>query len=286
MLLKPLKQVGAALLLAGLAYSTPLKLDYTGGPSKFTSRSGREWEIPHRHVASVPYQIGRQNWEVWTDPDPPRYLRGTANAGDYFNILSSTYKPADGWVYTSAVRELSDDSLIVHWYEAFHGGTSVGVNFGIEYAPHEGDPADVHWLQVVVSNHKIGARHGTPERTVDEANPNWLYYDNGGAANNRFLRDRPRRSDHGEAHDWLAYLFLVSGPAVNNNRSVTPGNITFYGGVEWGWHNACRARNGEFCSEDSGEVPEPSTLTMLVAGAILIAIRIIPLRRNVDSRSV
>jgi hypothetical protein len=59
------------------------------------------------------------------------------------------------------------------------------------------------------------------------------YYDDGAAANNRNLLDAPGRFDHtGDPHFWTADLYLVTGPAAN-----TPGQVTIYGGIQWGWVN-------------------------------------------------
>jgi hypothetical protein len=135
-------------LWANATLATPLKLDYDTQGKATLGRLSINYGL-HQH--DDPYVVNGDNWDVWLDPDPPTYLRAaTENAA---NVISSEFKPADGWTYQSAARELSDDSLVVRVYAARSGGGNVGAEFLAEYIPHAGDPLDVHWIQNVQSNH-------------------------------------------------------------------------------------------------------------------------------------
>jgi hypothetical protein len=254
------------LALAGVALGSPLTTDYTPGSAKFRQGSGVEVTVRlGEHVPKVDYLVGTEPWQVSIRPDPPEFLEAiTTNA---FDVVSAELKSASGWRYASAATPLSDDSLVVRTYAARHVGRSVGANFIVEYVPHGSDPLIVHWIQVVTSNHPLREKHGAAQNAVDHraAGP---YYDQGGLAGPRFLVDQPRRGDN-QPHEWTAELFLVTGPPVIRQMGgpprPTPGPVTFYGGIRWGWENHC-------VSEDDPceVVPEPAAYFILMAGLLLL----------------
>jgi hypothetical protein len=215
------------------------------------------------HVPLVNYPVDTDNWRVFLDPDPPEYLRGAPT--NYADVLSAAFPVADGWSYQSAANELSDNSLVVRDYIARHGAGLVGAEFLVEYVPHAGDPGplDVHWIQVIRSNHRLGANHGTAENVVDHVFARSPYYDHGGLASSRFFYDFPKR-EHENEHVWEGVLFLVTGPAViaqpDNTRRPTPGAVTLLGGIRWGWQNECISVD---ISIDCDTVPEPAAVPLL-----------------------
>lgn len=274
----------ATIMAAPAVRSTPLTTGYTGDPSIFDYQ-GHPIAIQHKHVPSKDYLVGADTWRVALDPDPAEYLRGPDQA-TAATIAAQLNAP--GWTFASSAHELSDNSLIVHWYEAVYeqhcvnnpaNGVCVGANFGLEYQHGADDPVDVHWLQVVVSNHKLGAPHGTPENGIDPSAAA-VYFDNAGVAGSTFFVDTPRRNDVDKAHNWTAYLFLVTGPPINADHTVTPGLITFYGGVKWGWKNFCVAPPGKAPISEgdddvcvrTGNTPEPGSAAYLTIAALLLAI--------------
>jgi hypothetical protein len=106
---------------------------------------------------------------------------------------------------------------------------------------------------MVTTNHSSRSNpvHGNRFNGVD--NPFSLngapYYDDGGAADSRNFLDNPWRVDAGLSHYWFAELYLVTGPAP-----TTPGQVTIYNGIKWGWKNST--------------VPEPSTLVVFGLGTL------------------
>ena len=157
--------------------TSPFKIDYTGGPTKLQPPGLPELPVPHRHVPSEDYLVGADNWRVWLVPDPPEYLR-VVDAATAAIIAAEL---GVGWTFASSARELSDDSLVVRLYEATYETPClnipaepecVGANFGLDYVPGVGDPAVIHWIQVVKSNHRPGALlHGVGEHRIDLTRP-------------------------------------------------------------------------------------------------------------------
>jgi len=265
-----------SLALAPAALAVPLTTDYTPGSALFTQGNGVQVRSFYgEHVPGVDYTVGDDAWRVTIRPDPPVYLGSISDAG--FGILQGEFMEAAGWTYASAAMELSDDSLVVRTYAARHIGASVGADFFVEYVPHGTDPTDVHWIQIVTNNHRLGAAHGTPENRVDHLFAGSPYYDHGGRAGPRFLRDSPRREDN-RAHEWTAELYLVTGPPVvlqpGGVRRPTPGLVTFLGGIQWGWENHCVGPvDGGGLPGDlacTREVPEPEVAFLLVVALVAI----------------
>lgn len=206
------------------------------------------------------------------------YDSGTAGLStNYLNVLSTAF--GAGWTYASAPNPLSDGSIEVHTYDALSskdiGATSdvcspcVGAEIDLQYVPAPGttDPTtNLHWIQVILDNNPVtppNAGPGNIENVVDTGSKqNSPYYDDGFAANSRNFFDLPARYDYQQT-TWLSDLFLVSGPnlPIDGTTAVTPGLITFYGGVEYGWTNSVSS------------VPEPASLAMLVSGSLLLMVR-------------
>src|SRR5688572_28612715 len=183
--------LAVSLALAPAALAVPLTTDYTPGNALFSQGNGVEVRAFYgEHVPGVDYTVGNDAWRVTIRPDPPVYLRSIGDAA--LGILQGEFTGAAGWTYASAAMELSDDSLVVRRYAARHIGASVGADFFVEYVPQGTDPTDVHWIQIVTNNHRLGAGHGTPENRVDHLVAGSPYYDHGGLAGPRFLLDRPR----------------------------------------------------------------------------------------------
>ena len=266
----------AALAFGSCLLATPLKLDYEGGPTNVPLPGGGNRIISHKHVASVPYKVGKANWEVSLDPDPPVY---TAGAGDaYLGILKNDFPEKDGWSYKQAGKELPDNSLIVHHYEAFAVNGVVGAIFEMVVA---NTPADLHWILVATSNHKLGEKHGTAESEVITGGVS-PYFDEKytSEASPQFFSYKSSR-EWENPHAWKGQLLLVTGPAVGK-FGVTPGPVTVYGAVEFGWKNYCT--DGQkppppmgssaaepvctVCECSTGQAPEPATAGLLALGLI------------------
>jgi hypothetical protein len=199
-----------------------------------------------------------------------------STAGNFFNTVSGQFTNANGWTYQSAANPLSAGTLKVHTYDVQGTATRVGCEFHIEYVPGATDPkTNIHWIQVVTDNHKIGAGggHAVPENIVDiPGTATTPYYDNGYAAHNGNrasydFYDFPGRIDADKDHDWNAVTFLVQGPAIGAGA----GNITFLGpGFQWGWKNRVTGKpdNGNYkCAPvDSARL---QTFSPIVPGANL-----------------
>lgn len=188
------------------------------------------------------------NCEANLVPAKVTYVRGSST--NYAKVLGDAYA---GWTFSSAVAELSDDSLVVHTYHVVGSPTLVGAWIDLEYVPHGTDPtSNVHWIQVISDNHNItnNPGHGNLENIVDVASTNTTdpYYDNGFAADGRNFLDFSRRNDGCDDHYWNAELHLVV--------ETGPKEARIYGGVLWGWENHCNP------------VPEPNSLAALAVGAL------------------
>jgi hypothetical protein len=203
------------------------------------------------------------------------YQAGTAGLPtNYLNVLSMAFGP--GWTYASASNSLSNGSIEIHTYDALSskdkGATSdmcspcVGAEIDLQYAPAAGttDPTtNMHWIQVILDNNSVTPPNtgpGNTENIVDTGSKQKSpYYDDGFAANSRNFLDLPSRYDYQQT-TWLADLFLVSGPnlPIDGTIAVTPGLVTFYGGVAYGWTNS---------------VPEPSSFALLASASLLLIVR-------------
>jgi hypothetical protein len=214
------------------------------------------------HDLSDEYQV--KNLECVAEIDPPTALEIPGTAGNFFNVLSAAY-PQPPWTYTSAVAELTAGSLAVETYDAVGDPAEVGADFHLKYTPGAGDPAGIHWVQVVTNNHALAGGHGVGDNKVDvpagQADP---YYDTIGAADATDFLDKPRRVDTDLAHTWTADLYVVTGPA----SGAGPGAINLHHpGVRWGWKNSCVAKpepGGYFCVPD----PNQPAVTLQASGPV------------------
>jgi hypothetical protein len=259
--------------------ASPIKLDYT------TPLTVDGFTKQGSHIPSIPYQVGDVPWLVSLSPDPPKYLppgataQSDANAAEAEALLDKLMtQMLPAWApVTESTTSLSDDSLIVHRYDAVHAAAGesalcdnlacVGADFGVEYKPGTGDPTDVHWIQIITADGKSSIDNGNSRQGLP-------YYDDGSTADKTGVLDSPRRSDN-VAHTWVADLFLVTGPAIpTGDHGPAPGPINVLGGIQWGWENHCTKTNNKMSSgfstadacgcncDDPSPTPEPSTLLM------------------------
>ncbi|MBW2738982.1 MAG: PEP-CTERM sorting domain-containing protein [Deltaproteobacteria bacterium] len=240
----------AWLIFISPVYGTPLTTDYKSFAITFAEGSPT---TSGNYDPTDPYMIGTDPWVANLLPLQPTYLRSVSS--NFANVLDVAFPTSAGWTYQSSVNELSDDSLVVHTYDVQGTSARVGAEFHMEYVPHGTDPtSNIHWIQVITDNHAIPEGHGTQENEVDNPHsPSGRspYYDDRGAANSTDFYDFPVRPDANMSHNWIAELFLVTGPSIG-----TSGNIIFHGGVKWGWENH--------------PVPEPSTWLLFGSGLVVL----------------
>lgn len=259
----------AAFTVATAAQAVPLTGDYKSFTVFDFTTSGV-------HDKTDPYLVGGGEGVAWE----ANLLPATAtNARSFstvaFDILTAAFPQAGGRTYASAARELSPGSLIMRTDDVLGSGRGVGAEIHVEYKPGIGDPTtDIHWIQVIATNHKLGAAHGTEDYKVDVVAGNATpYYDPGFAADTRNFLDTPSRGDSEESHIWLAQLMLVTGPANG------VGAITFLGGINWGWENhKVGAAVATFTGQTGLDfvaavttVPEPASRALLLLGLLAVA---------------
>jgi hypothetical protein len=125
----------------------------------------------------------------------------------------------------------------VRTYDVLGTPARVGAEFHLQYKPAGSDPVNnLHWIQVILNNHSLtppNVGHGIIDNKVDNCGAKVPYYDFLCVADAGNFYDFPKRNDADKIHYWLAETFLVTGP----DRADGPGEITFYGGVRWGWKN-------------------------------------------------
>jgi hypothetical protein len=195
--------------------------------------------------------------------DPLYYSPTPGNEGplyyNFFNTLDRMYPKTKGWTVTGNAVKLAPNSLQVNTYGAIGTPNVVGADFAATYVTTKpgpngttvsnGNPAtNIHWIQDVATNNKITynaegdpmSNPGTRDNKIDVPRTNVTspYYDQGFAATSKNFIDTPRRPDVEVDNDWIATLFLVSGPATPGT-AANPAKITVYNnsGVTWGWQN-------------------------------------------------
>ena len=257
-------------LAAGVALFLAFVIPVYGAPVVTTSYPGAPFLVPIAGVNTAgvyrpvqPYVFGGQAMATVLKPITPLSIPGGGGTtlpgapNTDFNLLSTLFPGSSGWSYSSGV--LAPGSLTVMTYAAIgppNIAGSVGADFYVKYTPMNTptitDPTtNLHWIQIIYDNYNISNNpgYGNPEFIVDNGasprsilNPNGRvpYYDDGGAAtggstavNTVYFFDRPLRDNPGQKDTWIADLYLVSGPAIGAGA----GNITIYGGVQWGWTN-------------------------------------------------
>lgn len=204
-------------------------------------------------------------------------LQADALTDPYLMALTSF---GGGWTFGFSGTTLADSSLVVQTYDlqgpgppasnqdAFtlaatgdpflkangcNSGNCIGEEIQIAYNAAGDDPtSDLHWVQVVYTN----AYTGDPGYFVDNSNCCEFYYDDGGTANSTGFLDIQAVPDPGDPYFFDSELFLVSGPDVGS-----PGQVTIYGAIDWGWQN----------SQDPPSTPEPATWVIAGAGLALIS---------------
>ncbi len=184
------------------------------------------------------YQINILDCETKLMPVKVDEVPGTG--GVFFNTVSGQFTNADGWTFQSAAEELSSGALRVKTYDAQGTPTRVGCEIHMVYRPQGDDPTNIHWIQVINTNHSLKppAGHGNSSTYVDIPNSATThYYDDGYAANVTNLYDFPGRVDASNTHNWEATTFIATGPAIGTGA----GNIVLYSpGFKWGWVNECK----------------------------------------------
>lgn len=165
---------------------------------------------------------------------------------DFLTQLKSEYPPSRGWKFIAAAEELKG-SFKVSAYHVFFNG-ALGGGFAFDYLPQGDDPVTtdgtrLHWIQRIVSNHKRGSAHGTPENRIaflgqskKSKQPETPFFDlapekkSSQSIPPRFRYDAGKNDPENE-HQWFSEVHLVS---VSTKDSKT---VTIYNGVRWGWEN-------------------------------------------------
>lgn len=221
------------------------------------------------------YRVKDLDCVAWLDPLTVTEEPGTA--GNFFAVLSGAFPPGGGRSYASFANPLSAGTIEIHTYDVQGTPARVGAEIDVEYAPAAADPQnDIHWIQVVTNNHRIGGGggHGVNDNKVDiPGTATTPYYDDGFAADSGNcgagcdFYDFPGRVDTANSHTWSAVTHLAEGPAVG--APLGPITLT-HPGFLWGWKNVCvPAFVGEvYRAVTSGPV-RLATTSALAPGAIV-----------------
>jgi hypothetical protein len=265
-----------ALLLA-VASSSLSALQATSPPSALLQIAPPE---KSGYRPKQPYRLPGLRGVTTLSPDP--VVEANA-AGDFLTVLRSWFPQPQGpnppsppiidygWTFTTSPVPLQGAFFVEH-YLAFGNEKEVGANFRVSYQPLGTDPtpqtAELHWIQMVTSNHVLTPnQHGPTVSVIDfppgQSNP---YYDFRANANETFFSDGPRRRDPDRAHDWDALLFLVQVP-----NAARPKEVVVLGGMSWGWENTVTPTNGGGGGR-TGAIPEPTSVLMLGSGLLALVV--------------
>jgi hypothetical protein len=225
----------------------------------------------------VNYMVGATPWQTTTNNplvfDSAALLQAQGLENPFLQALSNDL--GAGWSFgfnTTAV--IADNTFQVHTYEPqgppppaanndaltaaglCPGNNCVGSEFFFNYVPEGDDPtANVHWVQILFDNYLLNGDRVPPFFEIDNNEGTVPYYDVPFTANATGFLDIPFVTGPGQQTIFDALTLLVTGPAPN-----TPGRLTIYGGIEWGWSNQ--------------PAPEPSSW-ILLATVLLIAGRLV-----------
>jgi len=210
--------------------------------------------------------------------DSASTLQSEGLANPFLQALSNGVFSSWTFNYNTAVT-LADNSFQVGTYDAqgpppppsnnaalpgecTSVNTCVGSEFFLNYVPTGNDPTtNIHWVQIVFANYTPQNGRGSPGYLVDVADDLKIgslaitpYYDAGFAANTTSFLDIPFMTGADQPTDFDALTLLVSGPSSSD---FTAGQVTIFGGVQWGWSNE--------------DVPEPSSVVFLVPVLLVLA---------------
>jgi len=210
------------------------------------------------HDTEEVFERNGKRYTTTLKPATPGEIPNTI--GDFFSTGLNAWADANtDWTFASAVHTLSDSSVKIRTYDAYHKADGQGVEFHAEYVPGAGDPvSNIHWIQVVRNNWNITAPDmadqgpGQDELIIDlHSTATSPYYDDGFAADSRDFYDFPGRDEATEMF-WEAELFLAVGPAAG-----VPGLVTLYRpGIQWGWETTMEV------------IPSPGAAALLALGGI------------------
>jgi len=259
------------LALASESFANPIELlPQPNNPDAFM---GIQTTGVIRPVAN--YRVGGMPWQTTTNSlvfDSANLLEAQGNENPWLQTLNNF---GNGWTFEFNTNvTIADNTFQVHTYDAqapfppasnsdaFAGAADlndatnfftqcgannncVGAEFYFGYHPTGDDPTqNLHWIQVVFDNFQDAAG----SFMVDNRNKPAPYYP--GAANGMAFLDIPSVPSPDAPHTFDALLLLVTGPDA-------PGNVTIYGGVEWGWSNQ--------------PVPEPPTWLLFLSSLLGLA---------------
>jgi hypothetical protein len=229
------------------------------------------------------YTVAGSLWQTTTNSplafDAASFLQAQGLENPFMQALSNEL--GAGWSYTfNTTATIAENSFRVHTYEALAppppasnndaltangqcgGNNCVGAQFFFNYAPAGDDPTtNVHWIQILYDNYLLNGNRVVPFYEIDNNGNTAPYYDVPFAADATGFLDTPFVTGPGQRTTFDALTLLVTGPAAN-----TPGRVTIYGGIEWGFSNQA--------------TPEPSSAVCFVLALTLFTMNKIRVARQ------